>query len=135
MDSMLRRSGSGVLTSSAAAVAAGTDASPVATPAELTRIFVNSIKLSALPPEDAKYVAAAVAARTGVTPEEAEARVNATFDRVQMKLRDAEASARQAADTARKTTAYGALWLFVSLLIGAFFASWGATFGGRHRDI
>lgn len=28
----------------------------------------------------------------------------------------------------------GALWLFVSLLVGAFVASLAATFGGRRRD-
>ena len=80
-------------------------------------------------------MAAAVVARTGATPIEAEARVKASFERMQTKLREAEASAKQAADKTRKATAYGALWLFVSLLIGAFFASWGATFGGRHRDL
>ncbi len=131
VDSMLRKSGSGV----PVAATAAPDSSPVATTAEITRIFLNSIKQSALPPDDAKYVAAAVVTRTGVTPDEAEGRVNATFERLHIKLRNAEASARQTADTARKATAYGALWLFVSLLIGAFFASWGATFGGRHRDI
>ena len=30
--------------------------------------------------------------------------------------------------------AAGALWLFISLLIGAFVASFFATWGGRHRD-
>jgi hypothetical protein len=47
---------------------------------------------------------------------------------------EAEVAAREAADKARKASAYGALWLFVSLLIGAFFASLSATFGGRRRD-
>jgi hypothetical protein len=134
MDSMFRKSGSGV--SAATDVTGGAGAGiAVASTAEITGIFMNSIKQGVLPPDDAKYVAAAVASRTGVSPDEAEARVKATYDRMQIKLRDAEASARQAADTTRKATAYGALWLFVSLLIGAFFASWGATFGGRHRDI
>jgi len=34
----------------------------------------------------------------------------------------------------RKAAAYGALWLFVALLGGAFSASLFATVGGRHRD-
>jgi len=34
----------------------------------------------------------------------------------------------------RKAAAYGALWLFVALLGGAFSASLFATAGGRHRD-
>ena len=37
--------------------------------------------------------------------------------------------------TARKATAYAALWLFITLLIGAFFASLSATWGGRRRDL
>lgn len=38
------------------------------------------------------------------------------------------------ADEARKASAYGALWMFVVLLIGAFAASLMAVFGGRQRD-
>ena len=49
-------------------------------------------------------------------------------------LRGAEVATRDAADKARKASAYSALWLFVSLLIGAFVASLAATFGGRRRD-
>jgi len=40
----------------------------------------------------------------------------------------------RAADAARKTGVYVALWAFVSLLIGAFSASYMATVGGRIRD-
>ena len=43
-------------------------------------------------------------------------------------------AARDAADKARKASAYSALWLFVSLLTGAFVASLAATYGGRRRD-
>jgi hypothetical protein len=42
--------------------------------------------------------------------------------------------AKTAADAARKTGVYGALWAFISLLIGAFSASYMATVGGRVRD-
>ena len=87
-----------------------------------------------MPPEDATYLARQVAMRTGISVQDAEKRVNDTFARVQIKAREAETAAREAADKARKASAYGALWLFVSLLIGAFFASLAATFGGRQRD-
>jgi len=50
-------------------------------------------------------------------------------------MRDAEARAKDAADKARKAGAYGALWLFVSLLLGAFAASLAAAYGGRRRDL
>lgn len=50
------------------------------------------------------------------------------------RVRDAELATRDAADKARKTSAHSALWLFVSLIVGAFVASLAATFGGRRRD-
>lgn len=111
-----------------------TNLSPAASAAEATGIFFNGVRTGALPPEDATYLARHVAMRTGISVQDAEKRVNDTFARVQIKAREAETAAREAADKARKASAYGALWLFVSLLIGAFFASLAATFGGRQRD-
>jgi len=55
--------------------------------------------------------------------------------KMQTTLNDAETKAREAADAAREASAYAALWLFISLLAGAFVASWMATFGGRQRDL
>jgi hypothetical protein len=46
---------------------------------------------------------------------------------------DASSAAAVAADNSDQ--AHRALWLFVSLLMGAFFASLAATFGGRQRDV
>jgi len=40
----------------------------------------------------------------------------------------------QAAEEARRLTARTAMWLFISMLMGAFAASLMATFGGRQRD-
>jgi hypothetical protein len=102
---------------------------------EVARIFMNTIQTGALPAEDVRYVGQLVARRTGLTQQEAEKRVSETYARVQTKLRDAETAARDAADQARKASAYAALWLFVSLLTGAFVASLAATFGGRRRDL
>jgi len=42
--------------------------------------------------------------------------------------------AKEAADAARKTGVGVALWAFISLLVGAFSASYMATVGGRQRD-
>lgn len=102
---------------------------------EVTRIFMNSVRTATLPPEDVRYVGQVISQRTGVSQQDAEKRVNDTYARMQTKLRDAEAAAKEAADKARKASAYAALWLFISLLIGAFVASFSATYGGRHRDI
>lgn len=102
--------------------------------AEVTRIFMNSIRTGAMPADDVSYVGQVVAQRTGLTQPEAEQRVSETFTRVQTALKAAETSAREAADSARKASAYAAIWLFVSLLIGAFVASFAAPYGGRQRD-
>lgn len=105
-----------------------------ATNAETLRIFANGLQLGALPPEDLRYVGQVVSQRTGLPQADAEKRVSDTFLRAQAKLREVEATAKEAADKARKASAYSALWLFVSLLIGAFVASLSATHGGRRRD-
>ncbi|MFK3709236.1 hypothetical protein [Leclercia adecarboxylata] len=102
---------------------------------EVTGIFTNSITTGQLPQEDRQYVAQLIAQRTGISQQEAEQRVQATYDKAQAKLKETKEKAQQAADTARKTTSYLMLWTFISLLAGAFVASLCATFGGRQRDL
>lgn len=102
--------------------------------AEMGRIMVNAAKTGALPADDMRYAGQIVAQRTGLSQADAEKRVTDTFTRAQNAVRDAEVAAKTAADTARKGSAYAALWLFISLLIGAFAASLAATYGGRQRD-
>jgi len=101
---------------------------------EVGRIFMNASRTDALPQDDVRHVGQIVAQRTGLSQQDAEKRVTDMYARAQDTVREAEATARAAADTTRKATAYGALWLFVSLLLGAFAASLAATFGGRLRD-
>lgn len=103
--------------------------------AEVARIYVNAISTGTLPVEDIKYAGQVVAQATGLNQSDAENRVVDTFKLLQTKLREAEVAARTAADQARKASAYGSLWLFISLLIGAFIASWSAIHGGRQRDL
>ena len=119
--------------SSVAAMPGAMDAG-AASAAESTRIFMNSLRTGPLPAEDLRYVAQMVAQRTGLSQADAEKRVGDTYTRMQTKMREAEVAAREAADKARKASAYAALWLFVTLLIGAFVASYCATMGGRQRD-
>lgn len=110
--------------------------SPAASTAEVGRIFASGLRSdAALPPEDIKYVGQLVAQRTGLSQPDAEKRVADTYNKVQAKARDVQLKAKEAADQARKASAYAALWLFISLLLGAFVASLFATFGGRHRDL
>ncbi len=102
--------------------------------AELARIFVNGLANGSLPAEDIRYAGTTVAEQTNLSQQEAEKRVVDTFNSVQQKLREAETTARTVADAARKASAYGSLWLFISLLMGAFVASLAAVYGGRQRD-
>ncbi len=102
--------------------------------AEVARIFTNAAAAGKLPEEDRRYVAQVVAQRTGLSPQEADKRVNDTFTQMQAKKQEAERAAREAADKARKASALASFWLFISLLIGAFVASLCAVYGGRLRD-
>lgn len=111
------------------------DASFATTRDEIASIFYNEMQGDALSPEDTRYVGQVVAQRTGLSQQDAEARVTAAFDAARNRMQQAEARARAVADQARKAGAKTALWIFVSLLLGAFFASLMATYGGRRRDM
>ena len=64
-----------------------------------------------------------IAARTGMSPADAEKRVT-----------EVTTEAKDAADRARKGAAKLSLWLTASLLFGAFAASLAAVEGGQLRD-
>jgi hypothetical protein len=97
---------------------------------EATRIFASGLGQGELSPNDRSYLAQVVAARTGLSPPDAEKRVS---DAV-AQAKAAETKAREAADAARKAAATLALATFLALLTGAFVASYAATMGGRLRD-
>ena len=103
--------------------------------AEVNRIIVNSLQGDGLDPADTQYLSQLIARETGMSQAEAQARVTDVQTRMRAALEKAKTTAKQAADDARKATAYAALWLFITLLIGAFFASLSATWGGRRRDL
>jgi hypothetical protein len=102
--------------------------------AALSQILVRSLRSEAIPPADLSYLGRWVAQRTGLSQPDAEKRVAETFNALRKEASEAEFAARAAADIARKASAKAALWLFASLLIGAFVASFAATYGGRERD-
>jgi hypothetical protein len=138
IDSLFRPEPSASVTRSSANPSAGnaeaTEQASARDAAEINRIFMNVSRSEALPPEDLRYVGQIVSRRTGLSPQDAQKRVTDIYARAQGKFRDAEITARDAANKARMASAYSAIWLFVSLLIGAFVASLSATFGGRRRD-
>jgi hypothetical protein len=90
---------------------------------EVSAIFANALRQGNIPAADKTYLAQMIAARTGISEPDAERRVDDTF-----------AQAQQAADTARKAIAHSMYWMFLALLVGAFFASLFATIGGDQRD-
>lgn len=65
---------------------------------------------------------------------EIEQRVSDIYSRIQGELKESEIANREAAEVARKASAYAALWIFLALLVGAFASSLAATYGGKQRD-
>jgi hypothetical protein len=97
---------------------------------EATRILARSLTTGELAAEDRAYLARLMAARTGMSEQEAAQRL----DRTEAQIKAADAKARAAADAARKAAALASLYVALSLLIGAFIASVAAALGGRQRD-
>jgi hypothetical protein len=79
---------------------------------------------------DQTYLAQLVAARTGVTTADAQARVTNAMAQEQA----AVAKAKHAANAARRAASGFALYTFASMLIGAFIAAVSGALGGRLRD-
>ncbi|WP_105431120.1 hypothetical protein [Neorhizobium sp. T6_25] len=98
--------------------------------AEVSRILLNGAVQGGVPEDDKAYLATIVAARTGLSPQDARARVDAVLKRID----DAKVAAQKAADEARKAAATTALVGSLSLLVGAFISSAAAALGGRQRD-
>lgn len=97
---------------------------------EATRILANGAITGTVPDADKTYLAQLVAVNTGLTPEDATARV----DEVLAAVDSAKAQAAAAAETARKWTVLGAFLTAASLLVSAVGAYWAAMKGGNHRD-
>jgi hypothetical protein len=109
--------------------ATGPEAEP-ATSMQVTRILTMAALQSELPQEDRAYLINLVAARTGLSPQDAQARVDATL----AKANELKVKAQQAADDARKASATAAILGALSMVIGAFIASVAGAMGGKHRD-
>ncbi|MEJ0020584.1 MAG: hypothetical protein WDN25_29350 [Acetobacteraceae bacterium] len=106
------------------------NALPQQTSAEAGRILTRSIANGSLEAGDRAYLARLVAARTGLSQQDAEKRV----DDVAAQAKAAVEKAKEAADAARKAAATASFFTFFSMLVGAFIASVAGAIGGRHRD-
>jgi len=94
-------------------------------------LAADTVKGGDVSTADRGYLADLVAARTGISPAEAQKRVSDVL----AQEKAAEAKAREAADEARKAAAKFAIAMAVSMLIGAFIACAAASLGGRERDL
>jgi hypothetical protein len=99
--------------------------------AEAARILANGIAAGDVPSKDRTYLAELVAARTGISLEEAQKRVDTTI----AQAKAAEVRARQAADAARKAASEASIYTALSMLVGAFIACIAAALGGQRRDL
>ena len=97
---------------------------------EANRIFTSAIANSALSQRDYDYLTQVVVARTGVTQNEAQQRVQAATT----EAKNLEIKAREQADKARKSAIITGFMAATSLLISMLAAIAAAAAGGRHRD-
>jgi hypothetical protein len=97
---------------------------------EVGRIIAGALEDDELADADRQYLASIVAARSGLTQEEAQARVDETWSQAQQ----ARAVAEEAAETARRVGLIAAFLTAASLFASAIGAYFGATLGGNHRD-
>jgi hypothetical protein len=113
--------------------AAEVDAGQVdAARSEAGRIFGQAAlgDQGAIPEADGTYLAQLVANNTGLSEEEAAARV----EEVAANVAAAREQAEDVARTARNTTVIGAFLIAASLLVSGVGAFWAAQKGGNHRD-
>lgn len=98
--------------------------------AEAGRILATAAVTGAVADTDKAYLGQLVAANTGLTADEANARVNDVLTAVDT----ARAEAARVAEAARKTGVVAAFLIAASLLVSAAGAFWAAQQGGNHRD-
>ncbi len=101
---------------------------------EAAGILEHSLAQGEVSPADRTYLGQVIAAKTGLSQADAEKRVDDVANQAKSAVAKTEQTARDAAEAARKAGAYFSLWLFASMLVGAFSATLAATIGGRARD-
>jgi hypothetical protein len=99
--------------------------------AEVTDVVVQAVASNGTVSDaDRSYLAQLVAARTGVSADDAQRRVNDFITTADAARDEVKANVDAARKLAAKTAIYGAL----ALVLGAFIASLTAAMGGRLRD-
>lgn len=117
----------------------GTDTADVTR--QTTAILGNVLTTGEVSDADRTYLVSATAAQTGLTPAEVNARVDDTIaaaikarDDAAATLAEAEATAVQAAETARISAVLTGFLIAAASLVAAAAAFVGAVKGGQHRD-
>lgn len=90
---------------------------------EATRILARGLTTGGVPDADRTYLAGLVAARTGISQQDARKRVD-----------EVVARAREESEAARKAAATTSLLTALAMVIGAFVACAAAALGGHERD-
>lgn len=97
---------------------------------EASRIFVNALSNGRIEQGDRDYLASRLAARSNISEQDAQKRIDDAYAR----LNQAKETAKQAAERARKIAVLSAFLTAAALLVGAAAAVWAAGLGGEHRD-
>jgi hypothetical protein len=98
--------------------------------AEVGRILEHGLSGPEFPATDLTYLSEMVATHTGLPLDAAKTRVNDVVGA----FREQATKVQAAADAARHSAAKLSIYMFLSLLVGAFIASAAAVLGGLHRN-
>lgn len=111
---------------------------PAATPndskTEVARILTHSLASGGLSDPDRGDIEKIVARQAGISDADAKARVNQMINEANDAYNKAAATAKEAADKARKITASITTWFVIISLLAAILAWYAGVIGGRHRD-
>ena len=132
---------------------------PAAAQKQVAEILMNLVRTGNIPDGDRAFLRNMVVSRTGLSTEQADARVNEAVGKAQelrataqkkvdalkaegerlkaeaqQKVEEAKTQAAEAAEKARVAGILSAFLLAASALVAAAAATMGAVWGGRHRD-
>jgi hypothetical protein len=76
---------------------------------------------------------ALIAQRAGISPEQADQRIQQITAEVQRRADQAKAEATEAADATASAASSASIWAFVAFVLGAAAGAWGGSMGTRNR--
>jgi hypothetical protein len=91
------------------------------------RIISRTLADGQIDANDKTYLAQIISERTGMTPQQAEQRIDQTIE-------EAKSTALAAADEARQAASLLGFWIVFIMLVTGIACWWAGTLGGHHRD-